>query len=108
VTVHFDEPREFMIELERDALDGLIANKIVRRVTRRQSSETGSQWVLSTVVAYRARGEVVECVYKRGELPFNEKAPADSMTLKRVDIDRQAFADFCAQHGLDLRSGTFR
>jgi hypothetical protein len=108
VTVHFDDPKEFLIELERDALDGVIANKIVRRVTRRATNETGSAWTISTVVAYQARGEVVECVYKRGTLPYDKPPPVDSETIKRVDIDRQAFEDFCAQHGLDLRSGTFR
>lgn len=106
MTVHFDELDEFMIELERDALDDEVQHKIVRRVVRREGNEVGSAWKVSTVVAYMARGQVVECIVRRGDLPFGPSI--DAQTMSRLEVDRKAIEEFCAQHGLDLRGGAFQ
>lgn len=109
MSVHFDELDAFFIEMERDARDGFIQNKIVRRVLNRTiDGATVPDFTL--VVGYVARGQLVECTARRGKVWGRSEAtlsPSDQRVTEQLDADRKAIVDFCIQHGLDLRGGRF-
>lgn len=107
MSVHFDELDQFFIEIERDAIDEVITDKIVRTVRRYRPSRNGTGGLhASTVIGYYARGHLVQIDIERDEI---HKDDADTWpAVPQADMDRIAIEDFCDQHGLDLRSGSFQ
>lgn len=106
---------EFVAELERDAGDNEIANKILRMESRVVGwSNGGIIPTVATCVGYRARGEVVELQAVAGDLwsrslrerngDWDEKDRPVRELLASTELAIRNLAD---QHGLDLRAGRF-
>jgi hypothetical protein len=110
MSVHFDELEAYFVEMERDAKDKSIHDGIVRRVVS-QLTDASMIKTLSTHVGYYARGQLVSCTIARGKVWARSEqrmTEADRATLKAIERDRNAIIEFCQQHGLDLRGGSFQ
>lgn len=107
MTVKFDILAEFLVEMERDAVDGTIADGIVRRTTNRLLNEALVP-LFSTVVGYYSHGHLVTCQIERGQVWEEDASEEAQPVLAQLAVDRRAIAEFCAQHALDLRGGRFQ
>ena len=105
VRVSFEEPAEFLQELEELAKE--VEEGIVRYTIRYDPPGEGyGMRKVELVVSAIAGGEIFELVARAGAV-WDDGGEADLATKKRVDTWHTALVELCGKAGLTLKSGRF-
>lgn len=105
VRVSFEEPAEFVQELEELAAE--VERGIVRYTLRYDPPGEGyGMRKVELVVSAIAEGEIFELVAKAGAV-WGDNGEADQETKKRVDTWHAQLVDLCGRKGLALKGGRF-
>lgn len=105
VRVTFEEPAEFLQELEELATE--VERGIVRYTLRYDPPGEGyGMRKVELVVSAIAEGEIFELVAKAGAV-WGDGGEADQETKKRVDTWHAQLVELCGSKGLALKGGRF-